>query len=167
MKTTKERLATAIQVPLDESLTFYHTTLNGLTEEQVEKNRDLYGENVITKGQEDSILKKIYESIINPFTIILLVIAVISLVTNVWLAKPGQEDPTTSIIIVVLVLISGGIRFIQELRSDKAATNLSKMIVNTATVIRQGEIQEVPIDDLVVGDVVKLSAGDMIPADLL
>ena len=111
--------------------------------------------------------KKIYESIINPFTIILLVIAVISLVTNVWLAKPGQEDPTTSIIIVVLVLISGGIRFVQELRSDKAATNLSKMIVNTATVIRQGEIQEVPIDDLVVGDVVKLSAGDMIPADLL
>ena len=87
--------------------------------------------------------------------------------TNVWLAKPGQEDPTTSIIIVVLVLISGGIRFVQELRSDKAATNLSKMIVNTATVIRQGEIQEVPIDDLVVGDVVKLSAGDMIPADLL
>ena len=167
MKTTKERLATAIQVPLDESLTFYHTSLNGLTEEQVEKNRDLYGENTITKGQEDSILKKIYESIINPFTIILLVIAVISLVTNVWLAKPGQEDPTTSIIIVVLVLISGGIRFVQELRSDKAATNLSKMIVNTATVIRQGEIQEVPIDDLVVGDVVKLSAGDMIPADLL
>ena len=167
MKTTKERLATAIQVPLDESLTFYHTSLNGLTEEQVEKNRSIYGENMITKGQEDSILKKIYESIINPFTIILLVIATISLVTNVWLAKPGQEDPTTSIIIVVLVLISGGIRFVQELRSDKAATNLSKMIVNTATVIRQGEIQEVPIDDLVVGDVVKLSAGDMIPADLL
>ena len=73
MKTTKERLATAIQVPLDESLTFYHTSLNGLTEEQVEKNRSIYGENMITKGQEDSILKKIYESIINPFTIILLV----------------------------------------------------------------------------------------------
>ena len=167
MKTTKERLATAIHTSLNETLSFYKTSLTGLTGEQVEKNRDLYGENTITKGQEDSILKKIYESIINPFTIILLVIAVISLVTNVWLAKPGQEDPTTSIIIVVLVLISGGIRFIQELRSDKAATNLSKMIVNTATVIRQGEIQEVPIDDLVVGDVVKLSAGDMIPADLL
>jgi len=168
MKTTKERLATAIHTSLNETLSFYKTSLTGLTgEQQVEKNRDLYGENTITKGQEDSILKKIYESIINPFTIILLVIAVISLVTNVWLAKPGQEDPTTSIIIVVLVLISGGIRFVQELRSDKAATNLSKMIVNTATVIRQGEIQEVPIDDLVVGDVVKLSAGDMIPADLL
>ena len=167
MKTTKERLAAAIHTPLKETLSFYKTSLTGLTEEQVEKNRDLYGENTITKGQEDSILKKIYESIINPFTIILLVIAMISMVTNVWLAKPGQEDPTTSIIIVVLVLISGGIRFVQELRSDKAATNLSKMIVNTATVIREGQSLEVAIEDLVVGDIVKLSAGDMIPADLL
>ena len=167
MKTTKERLAVAIHTPLKETLSFYKTSLTGLTEEQVEKNRDLYGENTITKGQEDSILKKIYESIINPFTIILLVIAMISMVTNVWLAKPGQEDPTTSIIIVVLVLISGGIRFVQELRSDKAATNLSKMIVNTSTVIREGQSLEVAIEDLVVGDIVKLSAGDMIPADLL
>ena len=167
MKTTKERLATAIHTSLNETLSFYKTSLTGLTEEQVEKNRDLYGENTITKGQEDSILKKIYESIINPFTIILLVIAMISMVTNVWLAKPGQEDPTTSIIIVVLVLISGGIRFVQELRSDKAATNLSKMIVNTATVIREGQSLEVVIEDLVVGDIVKLSAGDMIPADLI
>ena len=167
MKTTKERLATAIQTPFKESLAFYHTSLKGLDSEQVEENRDLYGENTITKGQEDSIFKKIYESIINPFTIILLVIASISLVTNVWLAKPGQEDPTTSIIIVVLVLISGGIRFVQELRSDKATTNLSKMIVNTATVIRDGLEQELPIDELVVGDLVKLSAGDMIPADVI
>ena len=167
MKTTKERLAAAIQTPFKDSLAFYHTSLKGLDQEQVEENRDLYGENTITKGQEDSIFKKIYESIINPFTIILLVIAFISLVTNVWLAKPGQEDPTTSIIIVVLVLISGGIRFVQELRSDKATTNLSKMIVNTATVIRDGLEQELPIDDLVVGDLVKLSAGDMIPADVI
>ena len=167
MKTTKERLAAAIQTPLKDSLAFYHTSLKGLDSEQVEENRDLYGENTITKGQEDSIFKKIYESIINPFTIILLVIAFISLVTNVWLAKPGQEDPTTSIIIVVLVLISGGIRFVQELRSDKATTNLSKMIVNTATVIRDGLEQELPIDELVVGDLVKLSAGDMIPADVI
>ena len=167
MKTTKERLAAAIQTPLKDSLAFYHTSLKGLDQEQVEENRDLYGENTITKGQEDSIFKKIYESIINPFTIILLVIALISLVTNVWLAKPGQEDPTTSIIIVVLVLISGGIRFVQELRSDKATTNLSKMIVNTATVIRDGLEQELPIDELVVGDLVKLSAGDMIPADVI
>ena len=167
MKTVKERLVAALQLPVQETLAFYKSAFRGLTEDQVEENRDLYGENVITKGQEDSILKKIYESIINPFTVILLVIALVSLVTNVWLAKPGEEDPTTSIIIVVLVLISGGIRFIQELRSDRAASNLSRLIVNTATVIREGVEQELPIDELVVGDIIKLSAGDMIPADVL
>ena len=167
MKTVKERLVAALQLPVQETLAFYKSAFRGLTEEQVEENRDLYGENVITKGQEDSILKKIYESIINPFTVILLVIALVSLVTNVWLAKPGEEDPTTSIIIVVLVLISGGIRFIQELRSDRAASNLSRLIVNTATVVREGSEQELPIDEIVVGDIVKLSAGDMIPADVL
>ena len=167
MKTVKERLVAALQLPVQETLAFYKSSFHGLTEEQVEENRDLYGENIITKGQEDSIFKKIYESIINPFTVILLVIALVSLVTNVWLAKPGEEDPTTSIIIVVLVLISGGIRFIQELRSDRAASNLSRLIVNTATVIREGAEQELPIDELVVGDIIKLSAGDMIPADVL
>ena len=167
MKTVKERFVAALQLPVKETLAFYKSSFRGLTEEQVEENRDLYGENIITKGQEDSILKKIYESIINPFTVILLVIALVSLVTNVWLAKPGEEDPTTSIIIVVLVLISGGIRFVQELRSDRAASNLSRLIVNTATVIREGTEQELPIDELVVGDIIKLSAGDMIPADVL
>ena len=167
MKTVKERLVAALQLPVKETLAFYNSAFRGLTEEQVEENRDLYGENIITKGQEDSIFKKIYESIINPFTVILLVIALVSLVTNVWLAKPGEEDPTTSIIIVVLVLISGGIRFVQELRSDRAASNLSRLIVNTATVIREGAEQELPIDELVVGDIIKLSAGDMIPADIL
>ena len=68
---------------------------------------------------------------------------------------------------MTLVLISGGIRFIQELRSDKAASNLSRMIVNTATVLRDGSEQEIPIDEIVVGDVIKLSAGDMIPADVV
>ena len=167
MQTNKERLITALQEPLETTFATYKTSALGLVDDQVEENRDTYGENVITKGQEDSMIKKIYESIINPFTVILLVIALVSFITNVWLAKPGEQDPTTSIIIVTLVLISGGIRFIQELRSDKAASNLSRMIVNTATVLRDGSEQEIPIDEIVVGDVIKLSAGDMIPADVV
>ncbi|WP_298617246.1 magnesium-translocating P-type ATPase [uncultured Streptococcus sp.] len=167
MQTNKERLIAALQEPLESTFANYQTSALGLVDDQVEENRDAYGENVITKGQEDSMIKKIYESIINPFTVILLVIALVSFITNVWLAKPGEQDPTTSIIIVTLVLISGGIRFIQELRSDKAASNLSRMIVNTATVLRDGSEQEIPIDEIVVGDVIKLSAGDMIPADVV
>ena len=167
MQTNKERLIAALQEPLESTFATYKTSALGLVDDQVEENRDTYGENVITKGQEDSMIKKIYESIINPFTVILLVIALVSFITNVWLAKPGEQDPTTSIIIVTLILISGGIRFIQELRSDKAASNLSRMIVNTATVLRDGSEQEIPIDEIVVGDVIKLSAGDMIPADVV
>ena len=167
MQTNKERLIAALQEPLESTFVNYKTSALGLVDDQVEENRDTYGENVITKGQEDSMIKKVYESIINPFTVILLVIALVSFITNVWLAKPGEQDPTTSIIIVTLVLISGGIRFIQELRSDKAASNLSRMIVNTATVLRDGSEQEIPIDEIVVGDVIKLSAGDMIPADVV
>lgn len=167
MKTAKERFDLALMKPMAEVLEALGTSVKGLSEEQVEMLRENYGENKITKAKEDPIWKKIYESIINPFTVILLVIAVISLITNVILAKPGEADPTTSIIIVVLVAVSGAIRFVQELKSDKAASNLSNLIVNTATVIRDGKQLEVPIEDLVVGDIIKLSAGDMLPADAL
>ena len=167
MKTAKERFDFAMTNSVVDVLDYLETSITGVREEQVETLRETYGENKLTKAKEVPLWKKIYESIINPFTVILLVIAVISLMTNVILAKPGEEDPTTSIIIVVLVLISGGIRFVQELKSDKAASNLSSLIVNTATVIRDGVQQEIPIEELVVGDVIKLSAGDMLPADAL
>ena len=167
MKTAKERFEFAMTKSVVEVLDALETSITGVQEDQVEMLRETYGENKLTKATEVPLWKKIYESIINPFTVILLVIAVISLMTNVILAKPGEEDPTTSIIIVVLVLISGGIRFVQELKSDKAASNLSSLIVNTATVIRDGVQQEIPIEELVVGDMIKLSAGDMLPADAL
>ena len=167
MKTVKERFEFAMTKSVVEVLDTLETSITGIREEQVETLRDAYGENKLTKATEVPLWKKIYESIVNPFTVILLVIAVISLITNVILAKPGEEDPTTSIIIVVLVLISGGIRFVQELKSDKAASNLSSLIVNTATVIRDEVQQEIPIEELVVGDIIKLSAGDMLPADAL
>ena len=167
MKTAKERFEFAMTKSVVEVLDALETSITGVQEDQVEMLRETYGENKLTKATEVPLWKKIYESIINPFTVILLVIAVISLMTNVILAKPGEEDPTTSIIIVVLVLISGGIRFVQELKSDKAASNLSSLIVNTATVIRDEIQQEIPIEELVVGDMIKLSAGDMLPADAL
>ncbi len=167
MLTAKERLELAMMQPTAELLTQVGSSPRGLSPEQVEANRETYGENVITKANQASLWQKIYESIINPFTVILLIIALVSLVTNVILAQPGEQDPTTPIIILVLVMVSGAIRFFQELKSDQAASNLSSLIVNTATVIRDGQENEVPIDELVVGDLVKLSAGDMLPADVL
>lgn len=167
MLTAKERLELAMMQPTAELLTQVGSSPRGLSPEQVEANRETYGENVITKANQATLWQKIYESIINPFTVILLIIALVSLVTNVILAEPGEQDPTTPIIIIILVIVSGAIRFFQELKSDQAASNLSSLIVNTATVIRDGQESEVPIDELVIGDLVKLSAGDMLPADVL
>ena len=144
MLTAKERLELAMMQPTAELLTQVGSSPRGLSPEQVEANRETYGENVITKANQATLWQKIYESIINPFTVILLIIALVSLVTNVILAEPGEQDPTTPIIIIILVIVSGAIRFFQELKSDQAASNLSSLIVNTATVIRDGQESEVP-----------------------
>ena len=123
--------------------------------------------NIITKQKKDSILKKIFNAFINPFTAILLILAVVSLFTNVIFAETSEKDPTTVIIIVVMVMRSGILRFIQEQRSGSAAEKLIAMISNTTNIKRYGqEAKEIPIDEVVVGDIVYLSAGDMIPGDL-
>ena len=104
MQTNKERLIAALQEPLESTFATYKTSALGLVDDQVEKPRCLWRK-CHHKRSRRFHDQKIYESIINPFTVILLVIALVSFITNVWLAKPGEQDPTTSIIIVTLVLI--------------------------------------------------------------
>ena len=97
---------------------------------------------------------------------ILLVIALVSFITNVWLAKPGEQGSNDLHHHCDLGLDLWWYPFHSRIAGDKAS-NLSRMIVNTATVLRDGSEQEIPIDEIVVGDVIKLSAGDMIPADVV
>ena len=86
---------------------------------------------------------------------------------SMWGSTPDDFNPVTVIVIVVMVLISGTLRFIQESRSGNAAEKLLAMITTTCTVTRDGQERvEIPLDELVVGDIVHLSAGDMIPADV-
>ena len=92
--------------------------------------------------------------------------AVVNLITNVILPKANEKDPSTVIIISIMVLISGLIRFFQESRSDKAASHLYDLVENTASVFREGKKKEIPISDLVIGDIVYLGVGDIIPADI-
>lgn len=80
---------------------------------------------------------------------------------------PEDFDPLTMAIILTMVMISGTLRFVQESRSGNAAEKLLAMITSTCTVTRKDQVKvEIPMDDLVVGDIVHLSAGDMIPADV-
>jgi Mg2+-importing ATPase len=104
---------------------------------------------------------------LNPFTIVLLALACVSLFTDVILAEPGSRNPMTVIIIAVMILLSGSLRLIQETKSGNAAARLSASILTTAGVQRaeSGHV-EIPMEELVVGDTIYLSAGDMVPADV-
>lgn len=143
------------------------TTSEGLSQPLVEAAREKYGTNTVTHGKKVSLFCRILKAFINPFTAILFGLATVSAFTDIILAEPGEADPVTVIIIISMVAISGVLRFVQETRSGYAAEKLLKMIKTTISVERleAGEA-EIPLEEVVVGDIVHLAAGDMIPADI-
>ena len=144
-----------------------HSTERGLTPEQAERSRKLFGTNRITKGKEKPLWKRLAGAFFNPFSGVLLALAAVSLITDVILAAPGEGNPWTAGIIGALVAFSGILRFAQETRSGNAAASLGKMIAATARVKRPGkEAEEIPLKEIAAGDILYLSAGDIIPADL-
>lgn len=149
-----------------EILAEYSVSDRGVSEAQAEILRDKYGKNVITYGKKNSAAKRLFSAFVNPFTVVLLVLAVISAFTDIVFADPSDRNYATVIIITAMVLISGVLRFVQETRSGNVADKLIGMIHTTACVERDGVTAEIPMEDIVCGDIVYLSAGDMIPADL-
>ena len=138
----------------------------GLSSEQVEIMREKYGINRFSRQKNDTMLRRLRRAFINPFNIILFVLGIISLVTDVVLVSNFARNATTAIIIFSMILISGTIRLIQELRAKNASKQLNRLIHESITVRRAGEVKEISAEELVVGDIVLLSAGDRIPADL-
>ena len=169
-----QRMQYVAVTPLKELLKNLHTTLRGLDEEGISISAMKYGANKVTHEKKKSFLKRLTEAFINPFTIVLFVLAIVSTLTDIIFpyfsmlgSTPDDLNPLTVIIILTMVLISGTLRYVQESRSGNAAEKLLAMITTTCTVTRQGlEKGEIPMDELVVGDIVHLSAGDMIPADV-
>jgi len=172
----KKRLLRAARRDGSTLLIQYDNNESGFDENDVEEMREEHGANIITKQEEDPLFKRLIMAFINPFTVVLIVLALISAFTDIVLAAPGEADPITVIIIMTMVIISGLLRFVQELRSTGAAKRLSEMVETTACAARKfedkesGEIQsekkEIPMDEIVVGDLVYLTAGDMVPADV-
>ena len=161
------RMRFAAAAETEELFDRFETAPDGLTGDLIEESREKYGENVVTRGKKVSLPKRIADAFINPFTVILIVLAIVSAITDVIMAGPGDSDTITVVIISTMVIVSGILRFIQETRSGHAAENLLKMITTTTNVRRQetGD-QEIPLEDVVVGDIVNLAAGDIIPADM-
>lgn len=168
------RMQFAAMNPAKEVLKNLDTTLRGLNVESVSVSRTKYGTNKVTHEKKKSLLKRFTDAFINPFTAILFFLALVSTITDMILPyfslfgnTPKDFDCLTVVIILTMVFISGILRFVQESRSGNAAEKLLAMITTTCTVTRrEQEKLEIPMDDLVVGDIVHLSAGDMIPADV-
>ena len=139
---------------------------DGLSQSQVEVMREKYGVNSFTRPKNDTMSRRLRRAFINPFNIILFVLGIISLATDAVLVSDFTRNATTAIIIFSMILISGTIRLIQEIRAKNAAKQLNRLIHESITVRRDGEIKEIPAEELVVGDIVLLLAGDRVPADI-
>ena len=159
-----EKLLAASRTEKEILLKEYSTNLKGYNEAVTEELREKYGKNVISHEKPKPLYKRLIEAFINPFTIVLFILAIVSIITDIILASPGEEKFTTVIIIFTMVLISGFLRFIQETRSNNSAEKLKAMVHTTVTVERENEgKKEIPLADLVPGDIVYLASGDMVP----
>lgn len=160
----EEKLRTYAVLEEEKLLSSLATSKTGITSEEALERQEEFGENVITAGNKNTTLHRLREAVINPFNIILLVIATVNYFTDVL--SSSKPDYLTVSIILFLVSVSSMVAFVQTQRSNSAAEKLSEMISNKADVWRDGKLNEIPMDEVVPGDIVKLSAGHMIPADV-
>jgi Mg2+-importing ATPase len=138
---------------------------NGLNDEKADEKKKEFGLNEIAHEKAPAWYVQLFESFLNPFIAVLIIIAVASFVIDVMMAAPGEKDYTTVIVVGIMVLLSSMLRFWQEYSSNRAAEQLKSMVKTTATLWRENSKKEINIINLVPGDIVLLSAGDMIPAD--
>lgn len=138
----------------------------GLSNEEVEQKLEKFGPNEIQQDKAPAWYVQLLHAFLNPFNGVLFIIASVSFVIDVVLAKPGEADYKTVIVVGAMIFLSSLLRFWQEYSSNNAAEKLKSMVKVTATVLRldTGK-KEIELKEIVPGDVVFLSAGDMIPAD--
>ncbi len=133
------------------------TRPGGLGTAEAEARVKLYGSNEIAREKHRSPLMRLLDNIKNPLVILLTGLGILSYLTG---------DLRATIVIFVMVLLGIVLRFYQEMRADNAAEKLKAMVNTTATVLRDGQDAEVPLKMLVPGDIIRLMAGDMVPADV-
>ena len=148
----------------EDALVLLDATANGLTVEQATERLNAVGPNTI-EATTKTLARRIADAFIDPFAGILAALALVSLYIDVLAVPEPQRDPSTVIVIGIMLLVSGGMKFIQEARSGNAAEALKDLVSSTCTALRDGGRIEIPFDELVPGDVIRLSAGDMVPAD--
>ena len=157
----------AASAPAADLLAELNTTEGGLDSASVDTARELWGANAQAHATARPLPLRLAAAFADPFTYILVLIAAVSVLTDWAFAAPGTRDLTTPLIIGAMVLVSGVLRFIQDEKSAAAASSLAELVETCANVERDGDGgNETPVDEIVVGDVVHLSSGDVVPADL-
>src|SRR5450756_944756 len=131
--------------------------LNGLSEAEAVSRLKQFGTNEIAREKHQSALMRLLGNIKNPLVLLLLALGTISFLTG---------DLRATVVIFVMVVLGVVLRFVQEMRADNAAEKLQAMVSNTATLVRGGKEKEISLKMLVPGDIVRLAAGDMVPADV-
>ena len=141
----------------EELLRDLRTSLGGLTQTEAEERARTAGPNEVAQERKQGWPVRVLKIIRNPLVILLTTLSAVSFLTG---------DARAGTVMAVMVALSVGLRFWQEARADAAAEKLKAMIHVTATVVRDGTAREIPLRDLVPGDIIKLAAGDMIPGDV-
>src|SRR5450631_4194914 len=134
-----------------------NTRPEGLTGVEAMERLEQCGPNVLAKDQRAGIGKLLWRAVLNPLVLLLAALATISFATG---------DPQSGVVMLSMIVLSVGLKLIQEARADSAAAKLKAMISVTAAVTRDGAAQEIAVAQLVPGDVVQLTAGDMVPGDV-
>jgi Mg2+-importing ATPase len=141
----------------DELLRELRTSLAGLTQAEAEERQGTAGPNEVARERKQGWPVRVLKIIRNPLVILLTILSAVSFLTG---------DARAGSVMAAMVALSVGLRFWQEARADAAAEKLKAMIHVTATVVRDGAAREIPLRELVPGDIVRLAAGDMIPGDV-
>jgi Mg2+-importing ATPase len=142
---------------VSESFARLKSSPTGLTEEEAAERLEVFGPNEVAQEQHNQWLHRLWLAVRNPLVILLSVLAIVTFATGDYIGGG---------VMVAMVVLGVSLRFVQETRADNAAAKLKAMIKVTATALRDGQPKEIPLQELVPGDVVKLSAGDMIPGDV-
>ena len=134
---------------------------SGLSSQEVASRLEKYGANTLQEGKKKSLLEKFVDQFKDFMILVLLVAAVVSM-----FAHSGEPDPTDAIIILAVVLLNAILGVFQESKAEEAIEALKKMASPVASVLRDGHVEHIKGEDIVVGDVVILEAGDVVPADM-
>ncbi len=145
----------------EQVLSSVQSTKEGLTSAQAKERLEKYGPNALQAGEKTTLLQKFINQFKDFMIIVLLAAAVIS-----FFAHEGSPDPTDAIVILAVVILNAIVGVIQESKAEEAIEALQKMASPVATVLRDGEHLHVKGEEIVVGDIVILEAGDVVPADM-